>query len=256
MTAGTRAIWRPLWLSSPQNMTRNFHWFGSYAKLKPGVTLEKARAQMDAIGARIAHDYPDSNKGWGVSIDRFADVLVGPQVRTYLSVLFAAVAMVLLIGCANLANLTLARGTVREREVAIRTSLGAGRWRLVRQFLTESVLVSLGGGVLGVFLGYGIMVGLRVSVPQYALPPEANITIDGRVLLFALLLSVLTGLLFGLAPALHSTRSSLAGSLKEGGRGSAPGRFGRRMRGALVVIRGRPGVRPAHRRRAPHAQLF
>jgi len=227
-------IWRPL-AFEPQNMTRNFHWFGAFAKLKRGVTLEQARAQMDAIGARIAHDYPDSNKGWGVSIDRFSEVLVGRQVRTYLQVLLAAVGMVLLIGCANLANLTLARGTVREREVAIRSSLGAGRWRLVRQFLTESVLLSVCGGVFGVGLGYATMAGLRAAVPRYTLPPEANVTMDGRVLVFALALSVLTGLLFGLAPALHATRANLAGSLKEGGRGSSAGAFGQRIRGALVV---------------------
>ena len=118
-------IWRPL-AFEPQNMTRNFHWFGAVAKLKPGVTLQQAISQMDAIGARIASEYPDSNKGWGVTIDRFADIVVGPQLRQSLYVLLAAVGMVLLIGCANLANLTLARGATREREVAIRSSIGAG----------------------------------------------------------------------------------------------------------------------------------
>jgi len=137
-------LWRPLGFK-PSNMTRNFHWFGAFARLKRGVTLEKARAQMDAIGARIAHDYPDSNKGWGVNVERYSQILVGNQVRQSLYVLLAAVGMVLLIGCANLANLTLARGTARAREVAIRSSLGAGRWRLVRQFLTENVLLSLCG---------------------------------------------------------------------------------------------------------------
>jgi len=123
-------IWRPL-VFEPQNMTRNFHWFGAYGKLKRGVTLKQATAQMDTIGARIAHDYPDSNKGWGVSVEAFADTVVGNQLRQSLYVLLSAVGMVLLIGCANLANLTLARGTAREREVAIRASVGAGRWRLV-----------------------------------------------------------------------------------------------------------------------------
>jgi predicted permease len=227
-------IWRPL-AFEPQNMTRNFHWFGAFAKLKRGVTLEQARAEMDTIGARIARDYPDSNKGWGVSVDGFSEVLVGREVRTYLQVLLAAVGMVLLIGCANLANLTLARATVREREVAIRSSLGAGRWRLVRQFLTESVLLSVCGGALGVALGYATMAALRAAVPRYTLPPEANVTMDSRVLLFALVLSVLTGLLFGLLPALHATRANLAGSMKEGGRGASGGSFGRRVRGVLVV---------------------
>src|SRR5262249_35930816 len=107
-------IWRPL-AFEPENMTRNFHWFGALAKLKPGVTLKQAITQMDAIGARIAQDYPDSNKGWGVAIDPFADTVVGTQLRQSLYVLLSAVGMVLLIGCANLANLSLARGTARER---------------------------------------------------------------------------------------------------------------------------------------------
>jgi hypothetical protein len=127
-------------------MTRNFHWFGAFAKLKRGVTLKQATAQMDTIGARIARDYPDSNKGWGVNIELFADTVVGTELRQSLLVLLSAVGMILLIGCANLANLTLARGTAREREVAIRASIGAGRWRLVRQFLTENVLLSICGG--------------------------------------------------------------------------------------------------------------
>ena len=152
-------IWRPL-AFEPQNMTRNFHWFGAFAKLKRGVTLKQAIAQMDTIGARIAHDYPDSNKGWGVSVEAFADTVVGNQLRQSLYVLLSAVGMVLLIGCANLANLTLARGTAREREVAIRASIGAGRWRLVRQFLTENVLLSICGGVLGLALGLALKAGL------------------------------------------------------------------------------------------------
>jgi putative ABC transport system permease protein len=227
-------IWRPL-AFEPQNMTRNFHWFGAMARLKRGITLEQARAQMDAIGARIAHDYPDSNKGWGVAVDRFSEQLIGRQVRTYLYVLLAAVGMVLLIGCVNLANLTLARGTVREREIAIRSSLGAGRWRLVRQLLTESVLLSLGGGALGVALGYVTMAALRAAVPRFTLPPEADVTMDSGVLLFGLAVSVLTGILFGLAPALQVTRSNLAGSMKEGGRGMSTGGFRQKIRGALVV---------------------
>ena len=147
-------MWRPL-AFGPNERARNFHWLQVIGRLKPGVTMEKARAQMDAIGARIAQDYPDSNKGWGVSLVRLVDVMVGPQLRSSLYVLMAAVAMLLLIGCANLANLTLARGTSREREVAVRAALGAGRGRLMRQFLTESVLLATLGGVPASRVGYG-----------------------------------------------------------------------------------------------------
>jgi putative ABC transport system permease protein len=226
-------IWRPL-AFQPQNMTRNFHWFGAFAKLKRGVTLKQATAQMDAIGARIAQDYPDSNKGWGVAIDLFADTVVGTELRQSLYVLLSAVGMVLLIGCANLANLTLARGTAREREVAIRASVGAGRWRLVRQFLTENVLLSICGGVAGLGLGLALKKGLELAMPPFSLPREADVAIDGRVLVFTLVLAVFTGIVFGLAPALQATRPNLAGCMKEGGRGASSG--GRhKVRGALVV---------------------
>ncbi len=219
----------------PQNMTRNFHWFGAMALLKPGVTIEKARAEMDAIGARIAREYPDSNKGWGVAIDPFAETIVGTQLRRSLYVLLSAVGLVLLIACANLANLTLARSTSRDREVAIRASVGAGRRRLIQQFLTESVLLSVIGGVLGVALGYALIAALRAAVPPFSLPSEANVTLDSRVLLFAVALSVITGLVFGLAPAIQATRPNLSGSMKEGGRGSGTGAGRHRLRSALVV---------------------
>jgi len=226
-------IWRPL-AFEPQNMTRNFHWFGAFAKLKRGVALKQATAQMDAIGARIAQDFPDSNKGWGVTIDPFADTVVGTQLRQSLYVLLSAVGMVLLIGCANLANLTLARGAAREREVAIRASIGAGRWRLVRQFLTENVLLSICGGALGLGLGLALKKGLELAMPPFSLPREADVAIDARVMLFTLALAILTGIVFGLAPALQATRPNLAGCMKEGGRGASSG--GRhKVRGALVV---------------------
>ena len=141
-------MWLPL-AFKPTDMTRNYHWLFGIARLKPGVTLKQARAQMDAIGARIAAAYPNSNKGLGVTLDPYIDAFVGNQLRRSLWVLLAAVATVLLIGCANLANLTLARGTDREHGIAIRSALGAGRMRLIRQLLTESILLGILGGVAG-----------------------------------------------------------------------------------------------------------
>jgi putative ABC transport system permease protein len=228
-------IWAPL-VFEPKDMTRNFHWFLSYARLKEGVTLKQAQEQMKIIGARIEKAYPDSNKGWNVTVDRFADRLVGNQLRQSLYVLLAAVGAVLLIGCANLANLTLARGTSREREVAIRSSLGAGRWRLVRQFLTENVLLSLMGGIAGLALGLGMVKGLKLLMPPFMLPSEANVSVDLRVLLFTLGIAVFTGVVFGVAPALQAANPDLASTMKEGGRGSTSSAARRRLRGGLVVL--------------------
>jgi predicted permease len=227
-------IWRPL-AFGPENMTRDFHWFGAWALLKPGVTLEQARAQMDALAARIAHDYPKSNKGWGVGIDAFSEVLVNPEVRQSLYVLMGAVGMVLLIACANLANLSMARGIAREREVAIRAALGAGRWRLMRQFLTESLVVSLFGGALGLLVAYGSLAALKVTIPPGIMPPNVYVSMDARVLLFVLVVSVLTGVVFGIFPALKATRPDLTTAIKQGGSGASAGRVRQRLRGALVV---------------------
>ena len=228
-------LWRPL-AFAPGERTRNFHWLQVVARLKPGVTLEQARARMDAIGAQIAADYPDSNKNWGVSVVSYGDSVAGPQLKSSLYVLLAAVGLLMLIGCANLANLTLARGTAREREVAVRAALGAGRARLVRQFLTENVLLAVIGGAAGVVVGYGLMRGLQLMLPPFYLPAVASITMDVRVLAFALLLSVATGLAFGIVPALQATSPDLSGAMKEGGRGSSGDGGRRRLRSALVVV--------------------
>jgi putative ABC transport system permease protein len=228
-------IWRPL-AFEPGNLTRDFHWLTSFALLKPGVTLQQARAQMDGIGAQIAAEYPASNKEWGIIVEPFAETIVGSQLRSSVWLMMGAVGMVLLIGCANLANLMMARAAAREREVAVRASLGAGRWRLIRQFLTESVLISLCGGALGIVVGFAVMQLLRLALPPYSLPREVEVSLNPGVLLFALVVSVLTGILFGLAPAIQAARPQLAASMKEGGRGSTIGGARRRIRSALVVV--------------------
>jgi putative ABC transport system permease protein len=227
-------LWRPL-AFEPSNMTRNFHWLVSFARLKKGVSLDQAKAKMNVIGARIEREFPDSNKGWGVVVERYSDTIVGQDTRKALLLLMIATAMVLLIGCANLANLALARGVAREREIALRTSLGAGRWRLVCQFLTENVLLSVCGGVLGILTGYGIMKWMQSLIPPFSFAREANITMDLRVLLFALAISVVTGFLFGLAPAVHATSPDLVSSMKTSSRSMTAAASRKWFRDVLIV---------------------
>jgi putative ABC transport system permease protein len=227
-------LWRPL-AFEPSNLTRDYRWLGASARLKPGVTLEQARAEMDVIARRIAAANPGSNRGWGVAVDRLGDVLIGPQLRTAVTVLFAGTAFVLLIACANLASLALARGVAREGERAVRAALGATRWRLVRQVLVENVVLSLCGGLVGVGVGYAMLTWIRSLIPPFALPPAVEIGMDSTVLLFTLAVAVVTGLLFGVAPAVRATSPNLSNSMKEGGRGTAAATPGRRVHGALVV---------------------
>jgi putative ABC transport system permease protein len=232
---GSADIYRPLAFRADEK-TRNFHWLQAAALLRPGVTLDAARAKMQGVAARIARDYPASNKDWGITIERLADVAVATSLRQSLRVLMAAVAMLLLVGCANLANLALARGTAREREVLVRAALGASRWRIVRQFMLESLLLSCVGGLVGVALGYGMMRGLQLLLPPFFLPREALVTIDWRALAFAVGVSVLTGLIFGTVPALQAGKTDLAGSMKGSSRSVTSDRFKRRLRDGLVVI--------------------
>jgi putative ABC transport system permease protein len=229
--------WGVMWLPlafTPANLTRNYHWLSAMARLEPGVTLKQAREQMDAIGERIAALYPESNKDMGVTVDPYIDQVVQPELGRSLWVLLAAVGALLLIGCANLANLTLARGTDRAHEIAIRSALGARRLRLVRQLLTESMLLGILGGLAGLALGNAFMHGMKLWLPPDMLPPQANVRMDYGVLLFTMLIGTLTGILCGLAPALSGTRPDLDRSLKESGRMTA-GPTAHRMRTALVV---------------------
>jgi putative ABC transport system permease protein len=192
---------------------------GTFAvgRLKPGVTFEQAKADMEALGRHLAEQYPDVDKDTGIALVPLKQAVVG-DIRPTLLVLMAAVGFVLLIACVNVANLSLARSTGRTHEFAIRLALGAGRGRMVRQLLTESLLLALAGGSLGLLLASWGLQGALKALPQ-ALPRADEVHLDGRVLLFTVAASVLAGILFGLAPALKTSRADLQESLKEGGRG-------------------------------------
>jgi len=220
--------WIPLALDPANDWRKQGRYLRSVARLKSGVTIQQAQAELDGIARRLEQDFPDYNKGWGANLVPMHEQIVG-DIRPVLLVLLAAVAFVLLIACANVANLLLARAASRQKELALRAALGAGRTRLIRQMLTESVLLAVMGGALGVFLAYwGIQLLLALAPDN--IPRLNEITIDPRVLGFTLAISLLTGLVFGLVPALQSSRPDLSDALKEGSRGSSGGsRFVRNL---------------------------
>jgi len=211
---------------------RGNHMMSVIGRLKPGVTLAQAQQGMDTIARRLAQTYPE-DRDWGVTMATFYDWMIPPAVRTGLYTLLASVGVVLLIACSNVANLMLARGALRRRELAVRLALGAGRFRVVRQVFAESLLVSVVGGVLGVMLAAWSMPILRTQLAE-ALPRGDRIQIDAPVLWFSLGVTVLTGILFGVLPAFLQSGQDVIAALKEGGRGTAV-RQQSRARQLLVV---------------------
>ena len=228
-------LWKPVKLDRA-NPDLSSQYFVFQARLKKGVTLEAASAHFDTVAHRIAKMYPDDYpERFSAHVVRWIDNIVA-SFRGTLYTLFAAVGVLLLIACANVANLLLARAAAREKEMAIRTSLGAGRWVLVRQLLVESLLLALGGAIFGSLLAFIGIKGVAGLIPEGLIPREAVIRLNFPVLVFALLISVLTAVLFGLAPALQTVKKNLADPLKISGKGVIGGFRRGKLRSTLVIV--------------------
>jgi putative ABC transport system permease protein len=226
-------IWIPLGLDPHDARAAGMHFLTVIARLKPGVGIDRARTEMDMIGSRLEQANPAMARGWRPSLVPLREYLVG-NVRQALLVLMAAVGFLLAMACVNVANLLLARGAARKKEIAIRTALGAGRGRIVAQLLSESVLLALAGGALGMALARGV-VALVARLGPASIPRLAEASIDARLFLFALGVSLATGILFGIVPAIETSGANLNAALTEVGRGGTTGRSGRMVRNALVV---------------------
>jgi predicted permease len=226
--------WRPLemapWMLDPNN--RGAHFLRAIGRVKPGVAVETARQDLLTVSKRLSDKYPETNDGFRGDIEPLQQAMVGPY-ATALKAMLGAVFFVLLIACANVANLLLVRAATRESEMAVRTALGAGRTRIVRQLVTESVLLAVTGAALGIAVAAWLLVGVA-QLAGDQVPRLETVTIDARVLLFAIGMALLTGLIFGLAPAFHAARSGIGQMLRGGSRGSGtPG--ANRTRSVLVV---------------------
>ena len=226
-------LWVPIAFPAEEAAQRGNHFLEVIARMKPGVTLKQAQAEMETIAARLEQQYPDYNMRIGAVVVPLHEQVVG-DIKPALLVLLGAVGFVLLIACANVANLLLARAAVRQKEIAVRLALGANQSRLIRQFLTESVLLAMFGAGLGLLLAFLGLRALRTFIPA-SISQAETINIDARVLIFTVLIAVVTGIAFGLAPAIQGSHLNLNDTLKEGGRDSAGGSKGNRARSLLVI---------------------
>jgi putative ABC transport system permease protein len=219
---------------TPEQINHEYHWILAMGRMKPGVTLQQAQADMDTVTSHIAAAYPKSNTGWGATVEPLKnDFMPSDRIRN-LWLLLGAVGFVLLITCVNIANLLLAKGAGRQREIAIRSSLGASRGQIFGQFLAESLVLAVLGGVFGIALGAGLLRVILSLVPEGILPSEADFRLNLPVLVVALVATTLAGLLFGCAPAWYASRVDPAESLKDGGR-SGSGAGSQRLRRWLIV---------------------
>jgi predicted permease len=219
-------------LADPVRARRRY-WLGFIGRLKPGVTVEAAHRELSTLATDLGREHPQDNAGMGIETVRVRDALVGSS-RTPLLVLMASAGLVLVIACANLAGALLSRTISRRKEFAIRVALGAGRGRLMRQLLTESVVLAIAGGAAGLLLA-SLGLGILRTLALPALPPYAKLALDGGALAFTSLLALLTGIAFGVAPALAVTRSDPHDALRDESRGMSEGRHSRRLRGLLVA---------------------
>jgi putative ABC transport system permease protein len=231
----TADLWTPMNFDGDPEMKQRFaHFLRPIGRLKAGVSLAQAQADTDLIAAQIERQFPESNTGWNLRLVSLREQLIGSS-RTTVFILFGAVAFVLLIACANVANLLLVRAAARQKEIALRTALGASRLRIMRQMITESLLLALVGGALGALLAtWGVQ--LLVKLSENSIPPTVEVKIDATVMAFTLLISVITGVLFGLAPAFRTAKVNLIDSLKEGSRGEGQSALRTRTRSALVIF--------------------